>query len=59
MLAWSFRWNTGGEAILGRLPDMLSAPPVAIGGALAHDPGRPWVCRVSAAGVPRIHRPKP
>lgn len=57
MLAWSFRWSTGGDAILSGLPDLESAPPVALGGAVAHDPRRPWVCRVSSAGVPRVRRP--
>lgn len=47
---WSFRWHPGGEAILEALPSLGAAPPVAIGGAVAYDPERPWVCRVGAAG---------
>lgn len=47
---WSFRWHTGGEAILEALPSMSAAPPVEIGGAVAYDPDRPWVTRVGAAG---------
>jgi hypothetical protein len=56
MLAWSFRWRAGGEVILDALSGPQAAPPVAIGGAVAHDPDRPWVCRFDAAGEPYISR---
>lgn len=46
----SFRWHAGGEAILEALPSLDAAPPVELGGAIAYDPRRPWVCRVGAAG---------
>ncbi|AUX46613.1 uncharacterized protein SOCE26_081190 [Sorangium cellulosum] len=53
---WSFRWRAGGEVILDALPDLLSAPPVAIGGAVAYDAERPWVCRFDAIGTPYLSR---
>lgn len=56
MLAWSFRWNTGGEAILEGLSGPQAAPPVAIGGAVAYDPTRSWVCCFDATGGPYINR---
>jgi hypothetical protein len=56
MLAWSFRWREGGEAILNTLPDVRTAPPVAIGGAVAYDPKRPWVCRFEGGGTPFVTR---
>lgn len=54
MLAWSFRWAEGGNAILDALPSMDVAPPVEIGGASAYDPARPWAVRLGAASVPRV-----
>jgi hypothetical protein len=56
MLAWSFRWRKGGEAILDTLPEIQSAPPVEIGGAVAYDPERPWVCRFGIGGAPYVTR---
>jgi hypothetical protein len=56
MTTWSFRWRAGGEAIVAELPSLGAAPPVAIGGAVAHDPERPWVCRLDAAGNPYVSR---
>jgi hypothetical protein len=53
---WSFRWRPGGEAILDALPSLRDAPPVAIGGAMAYDPDRCWVCRVGAGGTPFLSR---
>jgi hypothetical protein len=59
MLAWSFRWREGGEAILDALPDVQAAPPIAIGGAIAYGPERPWVCRFDGGGVPYVTRSAP
>jgi hypothetical protein len=56
MLAWSFRWHPGGEAILDGLPSHNAAPLLAIGGAKAYDSCRPWVCRLDAASVPYVAR---
>lgn len=56
MLAWSFRWREGGEAILDTLPDIQAAPQVSIGGAVAYDPNRPWVCRFDSGGTPYVTR---
>jgi hypothetical protein len=56
MTKWSFRWCVGGEAILDELPSLEGAPPVAIGGAVAYDARRPWVCRVDAAARPYVSR---
>lgn len=54
MLAWSFRWAEGGEAILDALPTLDGAPPALLGGATAYDAARPWVCRMEAGGTPIV-----
>ena len=50
VLQWSYRWQNGSETILEALPSLNAAPPVEIGGAVAYDPGRSWVCRVDSTG---------
>jgi hypothetical protein len=54
MIGWAYRWHPGGEAILAALPSLGTAPPVEIGGAVAYDSDRPWVCRVDAVGGPYV-----
>jgi hypothetical protein len=54
MLAWSFRWGQGGEAILDALARFDVAPSLKIGGAVAYDPGRPWVVRLDPSGIPCV-----
>ncbi|WP_437933276.1 hypothetical protein [Sorangium sp. So ce341] len=56
MNRWSFRWRAGGEAILDALPSLRDAPPISIGGAVAYDADRPWVCRFAAGGTPYLSR---
>jgi hypothetical protein len=56
MIDSSFRWHPGGSAILDALPTLDAAPPVEIGGAVAYDPDRPWVCRVDATAWPYVSR---
>lgn len=56
MIGWSYRWHPGGEAILDSLPNLDTAPPVEVGGAVAYDPDRPWVCRVEATSGPYVSR---
>jgi hypothetical protein len=56
MIGWSYRWHPGGEAILDALPSLDTAPPVEVGGAVAYDPDRPWVCRVEATSGPYVSR---
>ncbi|WP_437953769.1 hypothetical protein WME98_25980 [Sorangium sp. So ce296] len=56
MKRWSFRWRAGSEALLDALPDLRIAPPVPIGGAVAYDAGRPWVCRFDLRGTPYLSR---
>ncbi|AGP37983.1 hypothetical protein SCE1572_28045 [Sorangium cellulosum So0157-2] len=56
MNRWSFRWRAGREAILDALPSLREAPPVAIGGAVAYDADRPWVCRFDGGGTPYLSR---
>lgn len=58
MTEWSFRWCEGGEAILAKLPSLDAAPRIAVGGAVAHDPEHPWVCRLDAAGIPSVSQGK-
>lgn len=53
---WSFRWRPGSEAILDALPSLRDAPPVSIGGAMAYDPDRGWICRFGAGGTPYLNR---
>ncbi len=50
----SFRWHTGGEAILDALRSLDTAPPVEIGGAVAYNPDRAWVSRVDAIAGPYV-----
>ncbi|XXX72079.1 hypothetical protein WMF30_30980 [Sorangium sp. So ce134] len=52
----SFRWRAGSEAILDALPSLRDAPPISIGGAVAYDADRPWVCRFDAGGTPYLSR---
>jgi hypothetical protein len=54
MMGWAFRWHEGGEKILSALPGLEVAPKVEVGGAVAYDPDRPWVCRVDAAAEPYV-----
>ena len=56
MIGWSYRWHPGGEVILDALPSLDTAPPVEVGGAVAYDPDRPWVCRVEATSGPYVSR---
>lgn len=56
MLAWSFRWHSGGEAVLDELPKLSLAPPVPIGGAVAYDARHASVCLVDSAGTPYLTR---
>ena len=56
MLAWSFRWRKGSEAILKALPELQAAPSEPLGGAVAYDPERPWVCRFDGGGTPYVSR---
>ncbi|WP_437484812.1 hypothetical protein WME75_45895 [Sorangium sp. So ce1014] len=56
MNRWSFRWHAGGEAILESLPSLRAAPPVSIGGCVAYDADRAWVCRFDGRGSPYITR---
>lgn len=53
---WSFRWRAGSEKILDQLPSLQVAPPVPIGGAVAYDADRAWVCRFDARGTPYVTR---
>ncbi|WP_437756489.1 hypothetical protein [Sorangium sp. So ce1389] len=53
---WSFRWHARSETILEALPDVHIGPPVAIGGAVAYDAARPWVCRFDAGDTPYLSR---
>ncbi|WP_437816545.1 hypothetical protein [Sorangium sp. So ce1078] len=53
---WSFRWRAGGEKILEQLPSLQIAPPVSIGGAVAYDADRAWVCRFDVRGTPYVTR---
>ncbi|WP_437508348.1 hypothetical protein [Sorangium sp. So ce1099] len=53
---WSFRWHARSETILEALPDLHIAPPVTIGGAVAYDAARAWVCRFDAGGTPYLSR---
>lgn len=57
MSRWAFRWHTGGEAILDALPSLQAAQPLSIGGAVAYDADRAWVCRSDAKGTPYLSRP--
>lgn len=54
MLSWSFRWRSGGKAILDTLPGVGAAPSVKVGGSVAYDPVRPWVARLDGASVPYV-----
>jgi hypothetical protein len=56
MTRWAFRWRAGAEAILHALPSLGAAPPVSIGGAVAYDLKRPWVCRVDVSEKPYVSR---
>ncbi|MEO5731153.1 MAG: hypothetical protein ABI134_03115, partial [Byssovorax sp.] len=56
MIGWSYRWHPRGEAILDVVPSLDVAPPVEVGGAVAYDPDRPWVCRVGAIAGPHVSR---
>ncbi|XYH98822.1 hypothetical protein ACMHYB_03405 [Sorangium sp. So ce1128] len=53
---WSFRWHAHSETILDALPSLHLAPPVPIGGAVAYDADRAWVCRFDAGGTPYLSR---
>ncbi|AUX29960.1 uncharacterized protein SOCE836_020550 [Sorangium cellulosum] len=53
---WSFRWRAGGEEILERLPSLQAAAPVSLGGAVAYDADRAWVCRFDVRGTPYVTR---
>lgn len=57
MLAWSFRWRPGAEAILDTLPELESAPPQWIGGAVAYDSRHPWCSRADAKANTYVVRP--
>ncbi|WP_437648852.1 hypothetical protein [Sorangium sp. So ce362] len=56
---WSFRWHAGGEKILEQLPSLQVAPPVSVGGAVAYDDDRAWVCRFDVRGTPYVTRLAP
>ncbi|MBK8259595.1 MAG: hypothetical protein IPK82_43935 [Polyangiaceae bacterium] len=56
MLAWSFRWREGAEAMVDGLQELGAAPPVTVGGAVAYDAKHPSVCSIDKTGRPYLTR---